>query len=598
LAEGNGLVFNKEERVEGYTNFLWAVLLALFIKIGLDIVPLSQILSFLFALFTLIILFKIPKSLYPSKNPIFCVIAPAFLASNTTFAVWVMSGMESHMFALFFTASVALCLHKSRSIFLPVLLAFSSLTRPEGVLLFGITLVYKIVKEKRINLRFILIFFAIYLPYFLWRYQYYGYLFPNTYYCKVAALTEGARLILIKRGLAYTAELFRDHWGVWLILLSFILLIRFRAIWMLYCWMIVVFFAMFVIYVGGDTFPGTRLYLPILPTLFLLIQDSIKRVAEIKKREWVTFPLVILLIISFVYFSTRCTFSGRIAKHIRKDTLVEDGRNVGEYLRKVAKKGELVALNTAGSIPYYLGLDIRILDMLGLTDVHIAHQPTVAETTDREWTGHDRWDGPYVLSKKPDYILFGPCATAALFPADQQIFASLDFIKNYEPVLMKELIKPEQPFFPVYYRRVKRENPPLSVKDYEGLSKYSRILSLHHAKELLYKRGVLFFQKADWKSAEDAFKKALAIDSDHIKARYNLAASLHNQRRYDEAISEYERLLAKPMGDIDLHIKACTNLGNLCYNKKRFDYAKRAFSHILSIDPENSYAKSMLRKIP
>ena len=36
LAEGNGLVFNVGERVEGYTNFLWTLLMAAAIRLGLD----------------------------------------------------------------------------------------------------------------------------------------------------------------------------------------------------------------------------------------------------------------------------------------------------------------------------------------------------------------------------------------------------------------------------------------------------------------------------------------------------------------------------------------------------------------------------------
>jgi hypothetical protein len=34
---GHDLVFNPGERVEGYTNFLWIILLSIFAKFGLDI---------------------------------------------------------------------------------------------------------------------------------------------------------------------------------------------------------------------------------------------------------------------------------------------------------------------------------------------------------------------------------------------------------------------------------------------------------------------------------------------------------------------------------------------------------------------------------
>ena len=42
---GNGLVFNIGERVEGYTTFLWTILLALPMTLGLDVLSLSRTLG-------------------------------------------------------------------------------------------------------------------------------------------------------------------------------------------------------------------------------------------------------------------------------------------------------------------------------------------------------------------------------------------------------------------------------------------------------------------------------------------------------------------------------------------------------------------------
>ncbi|MDP6931537.1 MAG: hypothetical protein QGG40_01415, partial [Myxococcota bacterium] len=39
LVEGHGLVFNPGEPVEGYTNFLWTLLLAFVIRLGLNTLP-------------------------------------------------------------------------------------------------------------------------------------------------------------------------------------------------------------------------------------------------------------------------------------------------------------------------------------------------------------------------------------------------------------------------------------------------------------------------------------------------------------------------------------------------------------------------------
>src|SRR5262245_10478837 len=45
--DGHGLVFNPGERVEGYTNFLWTVLIGVFVKLGADPLVVSRVLGFL-----------------------------------------------------------------------------------------------------------------------------------------------------------------------------------------------------------------------------------------------------------------------------------------------------------------------------------------------------------------------------------------------------------------------------------------------------------------------------------------------------------------------------------------------------------------------
>ena len=45
LADGLGLVWNVGERVEGYTNFLWTLMMAPSFKLGVDVVAWSWALS-------------------------------------------------------------------------------------------------------------------------------------------------------------------------------------------------------------------------------------------------------------------------------------------------------------------------------------------------------------------------------------------------------------------------------------------------------------------------------------------------------------------------------------------------------------------------
>jgi arabinofuranosyltransferase len=79
------------------------------------------------------------------------------------------------------------------------------------------------------------------------------------------------------------------------------------------------------------------------------------------------------------------------------------GKETGLWLKKHARPDAVLATNTAGGLAYYSGL--RVIDMLGLNDVHIAHRHTPG--MGRGKPGHEKGDGAYVLSRKPDFIQFG-----------------------------------------------------------------------------------------------------------------------------------------------------------------------------------------------
>ena len=64
---------------------------------------------------------------------------------------------------------------------------------------------------------------------------------------------------------------------------------------------------------------------------------------------------------------------------------------------------QLVATSGIGRIGYF-GMNIRILDLLGLVDKHIARSSKMIAGT-IELPGHSRTDADYVLSRRPDVIM-------------------------------------------------------------------------------------------------------------------------------------------------------------------------------------------------
>ena len=97
FAAGHGLVFNPGERVEGYTTFLWVLILAAGKAIGLRVIPLSQILGALFTLGTvLLLLFAHRFSSRISASG--ALLAALFLGTCGAFTPWPSSGMEVSLF--------------------------------------------------------------------------------------------------------------------------------------------------------------------------------------------------------------------------------------------------------------------------------------------------------------------------------------------------------------------------------------------------------------------------------------------------------------------------------------------------------------------
>jgi arabinofuranosyltransferase len=133
------------------------------------------------------------------------------------------------------------------------------------------------------------------------------------------------------------------------------------------------------------------------------------------------------------------------------------------YLETHAPRGSLVASTPAGSIAYYM--NHRVIDMLGLTDRHIARTAGIYQG---EWqygrAGHEKGDGPYVLSRAPDFILMGnvavlpfplderSMATKLVFKSEHELWAEPEFHARYELVSVR--LADSGPFqYFTFYRR-------------------------------------------------------------------------------------------------------------------------------------------------
>jgi len=201
LVEGHGLVFNLGERVEGYSNFLWVLELAVLWKLfGLRPENAAPWLSVVCTVGTLAATVWWAARLPGLRHrALVAWMALGLLCTSATFAVWTSAGgLETRQFTLFVVVAVV-CLtvygdSRSGLVGASLSLAAAAYTRPEGPLIaaccFGWFVTQRISASRRLRVDFrelgwlVLPFACLVASHFLFRYAYYGEWLPNTYYAK------------------------------------------------------------------------------------------------------------------------------------------------------------------------------------------------------------------------------------------------------------------------------------------------------------------------------------------------------------------------------------------------------------------------------
>jgi len=439
LARGLGPVYNPGERVEGYTSFLWVVLLAICAGLGMDIIVASKALALLSAIGTIAVLFLFQKHIVNQEGQKDLLIwaFPAILfAAMGSQARYVASGMETLFFAFLFGVATYVYLYGDRPFLAGLAFAFLSLTRPEGLLYFALALGCQVATTyqdsrafwSRYILYFVGGFLVLYGSYFLWRYSYYGHLLPNTFYAKVGGL-YWAR---IQRGWNLLCQVM-GWWSLWPILgLSSIELcfqyIGFRTLnptarkRLLFFTLAILTTIFYFIFVGGDfiVWFGPRFLIPVLPMLLLVGSEGIQRVSSCpfvptllrKPLKWI---LLVVLLCSAWWLSWPTRFFNKEAFSVQMRGWAEMGRWIAAHTPRDAT----IATDAAGLIPFYS--ERYSIDMFGLTDLHIAHMNI--PITEQSIVAHEKYDPEYILQRRPDYIV-----STWMDPAGQAVSAGLPLV--------------------------------------------------------------------------------------------------------------------------------------------------------------------------
>jgi len=447
LVDGHGLVFNPGERVEGYTNFSFVLWSALWLKLGLDPILGMKLLLVAAALWTLAMAAELERALAPRARHL---LAPLLLLPLEMFVYWSFCTMEAMLFAALLATGLVLALAESRErrrrgaapVF--VLLA---LTRPEGVFAFalvsGVFLLLDLARDRdaaplRRALANGVVFGLLYGAYFLWRYLYYGSLLPNTYYAKVTG--DEAQFLTGVKNLREFLWAF-PLTGLLLALPALFALRRFRGEpvarhGVVAVYLVAVAYAAYVVAIGGDFMPFFRFFVPLLPLYAALLGWALQQsgLLQSERGAWAGFALWALWV--GCSFTTEQPYRAFVA---HRTALV--GIAGGEYFKTRLEPDDLIAVNTAGSLPYYA--ERPTLDMLGLTDATIARRPIYIVS--EGWAGHRRGWGEYVLARRPKVILWYNAAGSR------------------EPFYMGDHELADSPVFRFFYQLRSVSLPPLAA---------------------------------------------------------------------------------------------------------------------------------------
>ncbi|MGE0454418.1 MAG: hypothetical protein AB7O37_23190 [Vicinamibacteria bacterium] len=425
LLDGHGLVYNPGERVEGYSSPLFTLLVAGVGALGADLVLAARSLSLVAALATLLAASRLATRLVASDAPLASLPA-LLLAAHAPFACWALAGMDAPLYALLATLALALLPEPEASAAKRAaygcLLGLLLLTRSEAWLVGFVGCAALLLRDGARRLPPTLVpMLAIAMTHLLWRHAYYGDWLPNTYFVKV-----GRDLDQLVRGIGYVLDYAQAFGAGPLVLLPFAAVLWRRDVAWLATAAAAVLMVAGVAAVGGDGLPMYRFLVPVVPLWAALwaalLADGLRaarawRPDAASRLAAAAGGLALLVALS----AARPPASDPQVAIMRdqRDREIPDWSAAGLFLRGEARPGDAVALAPIGAVGYYSGL--TVIDMLGLVDRHIARREM--PPAERRWTGHEKHDGAYVLSRRPRFLLLGNVRVlSAALPPDHPQF--------------------------------------------------------------------------------------------------------------------------------------------------------------------------------
>jgi len=418
LVDGFGLVWNPGEFLEGYTNFLWVMIVAAGMKLGLAPERFTYLLAIPLHMTGLVTTYYLARHVFSISHgrhneqfsndsdhsstginsvDIYSLLVLIWVGTNKSLFCFATSGLETPLqFALFplialltvksfrddwgavRIVSVSLIMNiallsrlDSAMIILPVLLIFFHRIFYTKNYFTGLPYRSNLTVKSRLKYALLMIapIMLISLPWLIWKLTYYHRLLPNSFYAKVNGL-EGVGF-----GFFYLYIFLTTNFLIPYLLLvgvkykmlarlnsSFAFISGLALIWVIY-----------LVVIGGD-FMEFRLFIHILPFIGISI---IYTLLHLVKSHKVLLTLIAGMMLGninsfFTIEKTVVTYGIEKAESLAFH-LTEGHQNwvdIGVRLKEIFGGSDVsIAVAAAGAIPYYSGLPS--VDYLGLCDIKI-----------------------------------------------------------------------------------------------------------------------------------------------------------------------------------------------------------------------------------